>query len=186
MTVFRSDSAGSEGAQPNSVRGRLDAVDLTLLRMLMSNARIANNALAKAAGVAPSTALSRVQGLRARGVIRSYRAEVDLPALGLGLEAMISVRLSTHTREEMDAFMATVSVLPGVISLFFLAGQNDYLIQLAAPDADALRDFVLEHLSSHPSVQHTETTLVFEHRPGTNTLGANGLGANRSDPQPRS
>ena len=184
MTVFRSESDGPTTVPPNSVRPRLDAVDLTLLRMLMSDARVANNVLARAAGIAPSTALSRVQGLRTRGVIRSYRAEVDLPSLGLGLEAMISVRLSTHTREEMDDFMATISALPGVISLFFLAGQNDY--QLAAPDADALRDFVLEHLSSHPSVQHTETTLVFEHRPGTNTLGANGLGANRSDPQPRS
>jgi DNA-binding Lrp family transcriptional regulator len=172
LSTFRSESEARGLPTPNSVRARLDAVDLTLVRMLMSNARVANNALAKAAGIAPSTALSRVQGLRQRGVIKSYRAEVDLPALGLGLEAMISVRLSTHTREEMDAFMATVSVLPGVISLFFLAGQNDYLIQLAAPNADALRDFVLEHLSSHPSVQHTETTLVFEHRPGTNTLGA--------------
>jgi len=172
LAAFRSDSTPSMPSAPNVVRPRLDAVDLTLVRMLMANARVANNALAKAAGIAPSTALSRVQGLRTRGVIRSYRADVDLPALGLGLEAMISVRLSTHTRDEMDAFMATVSALPGVISLFFLAGQNDYLIQLAAPDADALRDFVLEHLSSHPSVQHTETTLVFEHRPGTNTLGA--------------
>lgn len=172
MTDFRSILGAPVAPAPNSVRDRLDAVDLTLLRMLMTNARTANNALAKEAGIAPSTALSRVAGLRTRGVIRSYRADVDLAALGLGLEAMISVRLSTHTREEMDAFMATVSVLPGVISLFFLAGQNDYLIQLAAPNADALRDFVLEHLSSHPSVQHTETTLVFEHRPGSNTLGA--------------
>ncbi len=172
LATFRSILKAGEGSAPNSVRTGLDAIDLTLVRMLMGNARVANNALAKAAGIAPSTALSRVQGLRTRGVIRGYRAEVALPALGLGLEAMISVRLSTHTREEMDAFMATVSVLPGVISLFFLAGQNDYLIQLAAPNADALRDFVLEHLSSHPSVQHTETTLVFEHRPGTNTLGA--------------
>lgn len=170
--MFSSNSASQRPSSPNWVRPRLDKVDLTLVRMLMANARVANNALAKAAGIAPSTALSRVAGLRTRGVIRSYRADVDLPSLGLGLEAMISVRLSTHTREEMDAFMATVSALPGVISLFFLAGQNDYLIQLAAPDADALRDFVLEHLSSHPSVQHTETTLVFEHRPGTNTLGA--------------
>jgi DNA-binding Lrp family transcriptional regulator len=174
MTTDRSETGASRPGSPNWVRPRLDAVDRTLVRMLMANARVANNALAKAAGIAPSTALSRVAGLRTRGVIRSYRADVDLPALGLGLEAMISVRLSTHTREEMDAFMATVSALPGVISLFFLAGQNDYLIQLAAPDADALRDFVLEHLSSHPSVQHTETTLVFEHRPGTNTLGALG------------
>jgi len=172
LTDFRSILGAPVAPAPNSVRDRLDAVDLTLLRMLMTNARTANNALAKEAGIAPSTALSRVAGLRTRGVIRSYRADVDLAALGLGLEAMISVRLSTHTREEMDAFMATVSVLPGVISLFFLAGQNDYLIQLAAPNADALRDFVLEHLSSHPSVQHTETTLVFEHRPGSNTLGA--------------
>ena len=170
--MFSSNSTSPRPSSPNWVRPRLDKVDLTLVRMLMANARVANNALAKAAGIAPSTALSRVAGLRTRGVIRSYRADVDLPSLGLGLEAMISVRLSTHTRKEMDAFMATVSALPGVISLFFLAGQNDYLIQLAAPDADALRDFVLEHLSSHPSVQHTETTLVFEHRPGTNTLGA--------------
>ncbi len=160
-----------QAAPSNSVRTFLDAVDLSLVRSLMTDARVANNALARIAGIAPSTALSRVAGLRRRGVIRAYRAEVDLAALGLGLEAMISVRLANHTRDEMDAFMATVSALPGVISLFFLAGQNDYLIQLAAPNADALRDFVLEHLSSHPAVQHTETILVFEHRQGTNTLG---------------
>lgn len=172
MPTSDSKPGVQRGATPNPVRTVLDAVDLSLVRSLMADARVANNTLARTAGIAPSTALSRVAGLRRRGVIRAYRAEVDLASLGLGLEAMISVRLANHTREEMDAFMATVSALPGVISLFFLAGQNDYLIQLAAANADALRDFVLEHLSSHPSVQHTETTLVFEHRPGSNTLGA--------------
>jgi len=82
--------------------------------------------------------------------------------------------VAENATARIDGLRTALSVLAivALISLFFLAGQNDYLIQLAAPDADALRDFVLEHLSSHPSVQHTETTLVFEHRPGTNTLGA--------------
>jgi len=37
---------------------------------------------------------------------------------------------------------------------------------VAMPDSNALRDFVLDHLTSHPAVQHTETSLIFERRYG--------------------
>ena len=50
-----------------------------------------------------------------------------------------------------------------------LVCRNDYLIHVAAPTPDALRDFVVAHLSTHPAVAHAETSLVFEHVPGTAT-----------------
>lgn len=108
----------------------------------------------------------RLRALRTSGVVRGYRADVDLRALGAPLQALVAVRLGRHTRAEVDAFRARVAELPGVLSVFHVAGDDDYLLHVAAADADSLRDFVLDHLTTHPSVAHTTTTLIFEHAPG--------------------
>jgi DNA-binding Lrp family transcriptional regulator len=47
-----------------------------------------------------------------------------------------------------------------------VAGADDYLLHIAVADSDALRDFVLEHLTTHPAVGHTETSLIFGHLRG--------------------
>jgi DNA-binding Lrp family transcriptional regulator len=152
---------------PNNLRdAALDPVDRLILAKLGEDARIPNNALAEAVGVAPSTCHARVRALRDRGVIRGFHAELDLGAIGLGVQAMISVRLHAHTRGQMDAFLSKMPGLPGVIAVYFMSGIDDYVIHLAAPNADALRDFVLDHLSSEPAVQHTNTSLVFDSRRG--------------------
>ncbi len=46
-----------------------------------------------------------------------------------------------------------------------MSGTDDYVIHVALPSADVLRDFVLD-LSSEPAVQHTNTSLIFESRRG--------------------
>ena len=100
-----SDSSprGGRGARPpNDVRHvQLDDIDHILLDELRRDARIPNNALAAAAGIAPSTALGRVRSLVERGVIRGFHAEVDPEALGQGIQAMISVRLQAEARKNI-------------------------------------------------------------------------------------
>ncbi len=151
---------------PNNLQSvALDPVDRLILAKLGEDARIPNNALAVAVGVAPSTCHTRVRGLRARGVIRGFHADLDLGAIGLAVQAMISVRLHAHTRGQMDAFLTKAPELPGVIAVYFMSGTDDYVIHVALPSADALRDFVLD-LSSEPAVQHTNTSLIFESRRG--------------------
>jgi len=149
---------------PNDVR--LDDVDRRLLEALSEDARIPNNRLAERAGVAPSTALQRVRALRRAGVLRGFHAEVDLAALGRPLQAMVAIRLAVHAREQIDAFTGAVRGLPGVLSVFHLAGATDYLVWVAAADAQDLREFVVDHLATHPSVAHAETSLIYEHRRG--------------------
>jgi DNA-binding Lrp family transcriptional regulator len=156
-------------AGPNDLRDApppLDAVDRAILRALAEDGRMPNNALAAAVGVAPSTCLGRVRALRERGVIRGFRADIDPAALGLPLQALIAVALRAHTRRQIDDFQRDAPQLPGVLSVFHVAGRNDYLLHVAAPSADALRSLVLDHLTTHPAVAHAETSLVFEHIPG--------------------
>jgi len=156
------------GGVPNDLR--LDEIDRELLRALAEDARMPNNKLAERAGVAPSTALQRVRALRAAGVLRGFHADIDLAALGRPLQALVAIRLSSHSREQIDSFTGTVRRLPGVLSVFHLAGATDYLVWLAAPDAQGLREFVVDHLATHPAVAHAETSLIYEHHRGPGAL----------------
>ncbi|GAA2458375.1 Lrp/AsnC family transcriptional regulator [Agromyces soli] len=147
-------------------KAELDRVDRALIAALSSNARASGAALAAEVGVAESTVSLRLRRLQSLGIIRSFRVDVDLAAVGVSLQALIAVRLVKHDRSEIDAFRQAVPHLPGVLAVFHMAGAEDYLLHVAARDAEELREFVLAHLTGHPAVAHTETNLIFEYAAG--------------------
>ena len=151
---------------------QLDDVDRAILEHLSVDARIPNNRLAERVGLAPSTCLARVRALREAGVVRGFHAEIDLGALGRPLQAMVAVRLAVHARAQIDDFTDHVRALPGVLSIFHMTGQTDYLVWVATADAQDLREFVVDHLATHPATAHAETTLIYEHRRGPGIWGA--------------
>ena len=148
----------------------LDDIDRAILHILAVDARTPNNALAAQVGVAASTCLGRVRALRAAGVIKGFHADVDPAALGRPLQAMISIRLQAGARSRMMAFTERIRSLPEVVDLYFLGGADDFLLHIAAADAGALRDFVVDQLSAHSEVALTETNLIFEHVRGAGPI----------------
>ena len=168
MSEVRDDAASTRTGAPNHLRSAepepasLDDVDRALLRHLAADARITNAALAEAVGIAPSTCLSRVRSLRERGVIRGYHADVDAAAVGLPLQAMISVRLQSDARDRLGEFLGLVRRLPAVRDVYFVAGADDYLLHVATAGSGALRDLVAT-LNGHRDVAGTVTSLIFEH-----------------------
>jgi len=158
-----SPDGGGVAGFPNILRAPLDDVDRRILRALVDDARIPNNALAERVGIAPSTCLGRVRALRERGVIRGYHADVDPAALGRPIQAMIAVRLQSHARGHIPDFMAKIARLPEVLDVFFLGGADDFHVHIAATSTDNLRDFVVVNLSGDPDVARTETNLIFDH-----------------------
>jgi DNA-binding Lrp family transcriptional regulator len=157
---------------PNDRQDGVDRVDMAILDALAADARISNQRIADRVGIAPSTSLARLRSLRERGVIRGFHAEVDLAALGRPLQALIAVRLAVHAREQIDTFTRAVSQVPGVLMVFHLTGVTDYLVWVAAADPQELREFVVDHLATHPAVAHAETSLIYEHRRGPGIWGA--------------
>ncbi|MDV6011979.1 Lrp/AsnC family transcriptional regulator [Haloechinothrix sp. LS1_15] len=155
---------------PRTSTAGLDGTDLAILAELAADGRITNAALAARVGVAESTCMHRVRALRESGVISGFYARFNLTALGLPIQAVIKVRLGSHKRDDVLRFHARLAKIPGVLTAFHVAGEDDYLLHVAVESPGELRDLVLEHLTVHPSVRHTETQLVFEVLPGIGVL----------------
>jgi DNA-binding Lrp family transcriptional regulator len=149
----------------------LDDTDRRILELLRDNARTTNSRLAEEVGIAPSTCVARVKSLVDRGVITGFTAVVSPAALGLGLEALISVSIRTGARQRIPEFRADLQHRPEVRQLFFLGGSEDFVMHVAVRDTDALREFVVEHLSANPAVASTRTSLVFQHDENRVSLG---------------
>ncbi|GGU14690.1 AsnC family transcriptional regulator [Nocardioides albus] len=148
----------------------LDTVDRGILRELGDNPELTNKALATRLGIAESTCAYRVRALRDNGVITGRRLDVDTRALGYPLQAVIKVRLGSHSQEHVEKLYDDLVRTPGVIQAFHVAGADDFHLYVAVEDAEALRDFVLQHVTVHRVVRQTETLLVFELREGPGVL----------------
>ncbi|USQ79610.1 Lrp/AsnC family transcriptional regulator [Ornithinimicrobium faecis] len=149
----------------------LDHIDQQLVALLEQDGRTPNATLAREVGVAESTCLVRVRLLRERGVIRGIHADIDPAMVGRPVQAMIAVRFGGHRRTHFEDFREQVPKLPGVIGAFHVSGATDYFVHVACESADALRDFVLDHLTNRPGVLHAETALIFDTLKGESSLG---------------
>lgn len=146
----------------------LDRIDHEIVQRLRNNARLTNKELAQQIGIAPSTCLERVRRLRVKRVLTGFHAEVDPAALGVSMQAMVSVRLNRHSRPEVEAFGRHVLGLPEVVQLFHVAGDNDFLVQVAVRDADHLRELAMTAFTERPEVAQIQTWLIFEHQRSAN------------------
>lgn len=156
---------------PKDVRqSGLDEVDRRILLALHADARISNSALADAVGIAASTCHGRVRRLQEIGVIRGFYTDIDPAAVGLGLQAMISVSLQSNARGKIRSFIAQIRKRPQVMDVYFLAGGDDFILHVAARDTDDLRAFVVENLNADADVAGTQTSLIFEHLRGASPL----------------
>ncbi len=98
-----------------------------------------NAELAGRLGVAPSTAHTRLRALVDRGVITGFHASVDERMLGAGLQAVIGVTLRpSGRRESIVEFADRGRVLPQVIQVFFLGGDDDFLLHIAVADSSEI------------------------------------------------
>lgn len=151
---------GSKNLRPET---ELDAIDRKIVDELQANGRVTNAELAERVGVAASTCIARVRSLVSRNIITGFRAIVDPGAMGLTLQVLVSVSVRSGARQRITGLADELRELPGVLQIFFLGGVEDFIIHLAARDSDHVRDFVAEHLSTHPAVSSTRTSLVFSH-----------------------
>jgi DNA-binding Lrp family transcriptional regulator len=141
----------------------LDELDTAILRELQSDARKTNREVAAAVGVSPTTALDRTRALRQRGVIRGALLDVDLPAIGRPVQALIAVRIRPPSRRTIEAFRDWAAKLPDTLGLYVTTGTEDFIIHVAVPDNTSLYEFVIDRLTERPEVADVRTSIVYEH-----------------------
>lgn len=144
------------------MKTNLDQIDFDIIRALRNHARIANKDLAEKVGLAPSSCLERVRYLRISGLLKGAHEEVDLTALGLGLQAMVAIRLHQHSRAELESFQQHLLTLPEVLTSYHLSGANDFMVHIVTENAATLRDFIISAFTERAEVANIETSVIYE------------------------
>jgi DNA-binding Lrp family transcriptional regulator len=141
----------------------LDDLDRRLLELLVADARRPVNDLADELNVSRATAYQRLARLRDDGVIQGYTIRVDPAALGLGIAALVLIKVEQHSwRDVVPELLA----LPGTEWVGVAAGEFDFAMLVRVASVEVLRDVVLGRLQALAAVRSSETVLLLEdHRP---------------------
>lgn len=146
--------------KPTSIK--LDQVDFDILEALQEDARISNKELAQICGVSQSTCLERVRRLKDHRVLNRFHAEVDRGAMGIGVEALISIRLRQHANVDFDQVFKEIGQLEEVVSVYLLAGAIDILVHVAVRDVKQLRGLVVDTFNVRNEIAQLETSLIYQ------------------------
>ena len=141
---------------------QLDAADRHILGILQSEGRISNLELADRVGLSPTPCSRRVKRLEDAGVITGYGARIDPAALGLGISAIVTVRLSSPSQDEIAEFLAAVRRRAEITECLLVAGNLDYVLRVQVRDVQDLRDFILTGLKTISCISETSTMLILE------------------------
>jgi len=157
---------------PGADDTKMDEIDWMILEALQEDGRITVAALARAVNLSPTATTERVNRLQNAGVIRGFKAVVDLAALGLGLVAFIRMRPFRGTGK---AFREEVKAMPEVLECHHTTGEDCYLIKVAAADMAHL-ETITERVAGFGD---TTTSLTYSSPISGRTLRRPGQSARR-------
>ncbi|MGB8384129.1 MAG: Lrp/AsnC family transcriptional regulator [Dermatophilaceae bacterium] len=134
----------------------MEGLDRRLVSLLAADGRMSFTDLGKATGLSTSAVHQRVRRLEERGVIRGYRAVVDLEEVGLPLTAFIS--LLPLDPAAPDDVPDRLKAVPEIEACYSVAGDFSYgaMVRVATPVK--LEDLIAR-IRAAANVQ-TRTTVV--------------------------
>lgn len=140
----------------------LDRIDRRILALLSKDAQMSMTALGKAVGLSKSPTLARVRRLERGGIIRGYRADLNLEKLGLSHVAFVQVTLDNTRTDALEAFNAAVADRSEIEAAHMIAGGFDYLLKVRTTDIVAYRKMLGETIAALPHVAQTSTFITME------------------------
>jgi Lrp/AsnC family leucine-responsive transcriptional regulator len=136
----------------------IDDIDRRILELLKGDARIANAAIARHVGLAPSAVFQRIRKLESSGVIRGYHAHLDPAAVGQALMAFVTVKTGEGARaKETSEMLAGISE---VLEVHRVVGEDCFFLKVRVRDAQALGALLDEKIQRLAPVASTRTTIV--------------------------
>ena len=130
----------------------IDDIDSALIVALQQDGRLTYAELGELVGLSAGGARLRVRRLEERGILQVVGV-TDPLLLGYERMAMLGVTVTGDARSVAD----TLGSLDGVIYLVLGSGPFDLLVEVIAPDADAMFELVNERVRSVPGVASVQT-----------------------------
>src|SRR6185437_1338741 len=137
-----------------------DRYDTNILSALQQDGRLSVVELAEAIGLSPTPCARRIKALEASGAIEGYAAILNPVRIGLGVLAIVQVKLTAHTDETVARFEREIERMDEVTRCFAMTGNYDFMLEVYGRDLDALSNVVLKKLIRVPNVRDMQSSVV--------------------------
>jgi Lrp/AsnC family leucine-responsive transcriptional regulator len=117
----------------------LDDANRRLLTELQADARLSFAELGRRVGLSSPAVADRLQRLEQNGTIRGYHADVDPPAVGLPLSAIIRIRPSPGQVQNVAELARDT---PEVVECHRVTGDDCYVMTLYVRDVEHLEELI--------------------------------------------
>ena len=142
--------------------GKLDTVDLQILRTLQENARLTVKELALQVNLSSTPVFERLKRLESSGYIKKYIAVLDAEKLNQGFVVFCNVKLRKMNRDIAAEFTRVVQGIPEVTECYNISGSFDYLLKIHAPNMKYYQEFILNVLGTVESLGSLESIFVMD------------------------
>ncbi|MGR2664009.1 Lrp/AsnC family transcriptional regulator [Chromobacterium haemolyticum] len=131
----------------NEKKPSLDRIDLKILAALQEDGRMSFQRLSEQVNLTPRPCLERVRRLEKAGLIRGYRAVVQLPAPVYPVIVAAQVALADHALSQ-QAFIKELQRSEAVLDAWLVAGSFDFQVRIGCRDIQQYRELAEQWLAS--------------------------------------
>jgi Lrp/AsnC family leucine-responsive transcriptional regulator len=140
----------------------MDRYDARILAALQRDGRIPVVELAESIGLSPTPCARRIKTLESIGAIEGYSAVLNPARVGLGVLAIVQVKLTEHTDETVARFEREILLMDEVTRCFAITGSYDFILEVYGEDLEALSSVVLKKLVRVPNVRDMQSSVVLD------------------------
>jgi Lrp/AsnC family transcriptional regulator, leucine-responsive regulatory protein len=137
----------------------LDHTSRRILQLLAVDGRASYQGIADEVGLSRPAVMERVKRLEEAGYIRGYHARLDRGKAGFPITAFVAIRYPVTEHAGDDPRIRTLADNPHVLECHHVAGDDCYVLKVAAPSIESLEG-VLREIKRPGQPVNTRTTIV--------------------------
>ena len=138
----------------------MDEKDIEILEALQENSKITHKQLSLKLNLSTTAIYERVKKLERTGIIKTYAAILNRNLLGKELLVLSHIKLEKHSQKNISDFEKKILELKEVQECFHVSGDYDYILKMLFKNMDSYRDFMVNKLTTIPSIGSTHSIFV--------------------------
>lgn len=138
----------------------LDKTDLKILKHLQEDGGLSNLDLANKVGLSATPTFERVKKLEKAKIIKSYHAEVDVLALGMGIQTFMMISLAQTMGDSIPKFIKQINSIPEIIECHHVTGSSDYILKIMVEDIAAYEHLAMKTIRNIKEIANMTTMLI--------------------------
>lgn len=120
----------------------MDEIDKAIVARLAKDSRVSHAEIATECGITRQTVASRIRRMEREGIIKGYRAVVDMEKIGLSSFFVLFLKLDVSDQATIEDFIGTLKRDPHVITDISITGEWDVMLMLAFKDVREYESYI--------------------------------------------